>query len=200
MSEILEELFGSKERARLLRFFLQNPEAAFDSAEITRRNMLKWPKIRRDMDLLSRIKFVIKSQHKSKASYRLNQNFDFYPELKNLIAKSNTSPQCKSLAKISNLGSVKLAVVSGVFINYQKSKADMILVGDNISKAKLNNLMNSLEAEIGKEINFVLMTMEEFKYRLNMLDKFILEFLEGPHEEVVNKIMGLKQFIAKRKL
>lgn len=76
----------------------------------------------------------------------------------------------------------------------------MIIVGDAISKAKLKNLMNNLEAEIGKEISFVLMTMDEFKYRLNMLDKFVLEFLEGPHEELINKITGLKQFIAKRKL
>jgi hypothetical protein len=93
-----------------------------------------------------------------------------------------------------------LAVISGAFINYHKSKADMILVGDNISKARLNNLMQALEAEIGKEISFVLMTMDEFKYRLNMLDKFVLEFLEGPHEELINKITGLRQFIAKRKM
>jgi len=32
-----------------------------------------------------------------------------------------------------------------------------------------------------------------------MLDKFILEFLEGPHEEIINKISGLKRFIANRK-
>ncbi|MFZ2193475.1 MAG: hypothetical protein WAV31_04495 [Candidatus Moraniibacteriota bacterium] len=200
MSEILESLFSSKERVRILRFFLQNPEATFTSAEISRRNMLKPLKIRREIEMLSKIKFILKSTQKDKISYRLNQNFDFYPEMKNLFSRANTSPQCKSLARVANLGSVKLAVISGVFINYQKSKADMILVGDNISKARLNNLMSSLEAEIGKEINFVLMTMEEFKYRLNMLDKFILEFLEGPHEEVINKIVGLKQFIAKRKL
>ena len=75
----------------------------------------------------------------------------------------------------------------------------MILVGDGISRAKLKNLMSSLEAEIGKEIDFVLMSGEEFKYRLNMLDKFILEFLEGPHEEIINKISGLKRLIANRK-
>ena len=200
MSEILESLFGSKERARLLRFFLQNPDVPFDAPEIARRNMLKGMKIRREIEMLVRVKFIIKNTQKGKFFYRLNQNFDFYPELKNLIAKSNTSPQCKSLEKIGKIGNVKLAVISGVFINYHKSKADMILVGDNISKARLKNLMESLEAEIGKEISFVLMNMEEFKYRLNMLDKFILEFLEGPHEELINKITGLRQFIAKRKL
>lgn len=200
MSEILEILFGSKEKARLLRFFLQNPEGSFEFSDIVKRNMLKGQKVKNELFTLKNIRFVTKKSKGGKNFYQLNQNFNFYPELKNLIAKSNVYPQCQSLGKIGKIGNIKLAVISGVFISYEKSKADMIIVGDAVSKARLKNLMESLEAEIGKEINFVLMTMEEFKYRLNMLDKFVLEFLEGPHEEIINKITGLKQFIAKRKL
>jgi len=199
MSEILERLFGSRERARLLRFFLQNPEQLYEFSEVVRKNMINSTKSRRELNNLVVIKFIIRRTKQGKHYYQLNQNFNFYPELKNLIAKSNVYPQCKSLGNISKLGNIKLAAISGVFINYTKSKADMIIVGDAISKAKLKNLMDTLEAEIGKEINFVLMTMDEFKYRLNMLDKFILEFLEGPHEEIINKIQGLRQLIANRK-
>lgn len=200
MSEILEILFGSKEKARLLRFFLQNPEGLFEFSDIVKRNMLNSQKVKHEILTLKNIKFVTRKTKGGKNFYQLNQEFNFYPELKNLIAKSNVYPQCQSLGKIGKTGNIKLAVISGVFISYEKSKADMIIVGDAVSKPRLKNLMSSLEAEIGKEINFVLMTMEEFKYRLNMLDKFVLEFLEGPHEEVINKIPGLKQFIAKRKL
>jgi len=198
MSEILESLFGSKERASLLRFFLQNPDQEYDYAEVVRRNMLK-NNARKEIDRLTKIKFISRHSRKGKVSYILNQNFSFYPELKNLISKSNIYPQCKSLAKIAKIGNIKLAVISGIFINYQKGKADMIIVGDDIKRARLKNLMATLEAEIGKEIDFVLMNSEEFKYRLNMLDKFILEFLEGPHEELINKIQWLKHLIAKRK-
>jgi len=182
-----------------LRFFLQNPDQLYEFSDVVRKNMLKNTNTRKELQNLVRIKFAIKRTKQGKNYYQLNQDFNFYPELKNLIAKSNVYPQCMSLGKISKIGNIKLAAISGVFINYHKSKADMILVGDAISKAKLKNLMNNLEAEIGKEINFVLMTMDEFKYRLNMLDKFVLEFLEGPHEEVINKIQGLKQLIANRK-
>lgn len=198
MSEILESLFGSKERARLLRFFLQNPDQEYSYLEITRRNMLKG-NIKKEIENLKKIKFILRRAKNGNISYVLNRNFSFYPELKNLISKSNVYPQCKSIAKIGKIGNVKLAVISGVFINYEKGKADMIIVGDDIGRAKLRNLMASLEAEIGKEIDFVLMSSEEFKYRLNMLDKFILDFLEGPHEEIINKITWLKHFIAKRK-
>jgi len=200
MTAILENLFGSKERARLLRFFIQNPDNSYAFSEIAKRNMLRGPKVKREIDNLFKMKFILRKTVKGKPAYHLNQEFEFYPELKSLIAKSNVSPHCQSLSKVPKIGNIKLTVVSGAFINYQKSKADMIIVGNEISKAKLNRLMEGLEAEIGKEINFVLMNMEEFKYRLNMLDKFVLEFLEGPHEEIINKIPGLKQFIAKRKM
>jgi hypothetical protein len=199
MSEILENLFGSRERARLLRFFLQNPEKEFGLKEVSRRTMLNNLAAKKEILNLAKIKFILTRTRKGKNFYLLNQNFNFYPELKNLIAKSNIYPQCKSLARIKGIGNIKYAGISGVFINYHKSKADLVLVGEDVSRSKLKSLMNNLEAEIGKEINFVLMNSEEMKYRLNMLDKFLLEFFEGPHEELINKVLGLKQFIAGRK-
>jgi len=199
MSEILESLFNSKEKTRLLRFFLQNPDQEYGPQEVMKRNMLNKAKGKKELDGLRKIKFVTERKKKGKNFYILNQNFIFYPELKNLVAKDNIYPKSRNLDKLKHLGNMKLAVVSGAFINYSKSKADMILVGDDVSRSRLKSLMSALEAELGKEIDFVLMNGEEFKYRLNMLDKFILEFLEGPHEEIVNKITGLKRFIAGRK-
>jgi len=199
MSDVLEAIFGSKEKMRLLRFFLQNPEHEYEIGDIAQRNMLVVKKMKKELVNLVKIKFVLTKTKKGKTQYLLNQNFVFYPELKSLIAKDNIFPQSRSLDKIKYLGNVRLAAISGAFINYHKSKADMILVVDEVNRSKLKNLMNNLEAEIGKEIDFVLMNNEEFKYRLNMLDKFILEFLEGPHEEVINKISGLKRFILSRK-
>lgn len=199
MSEILANLFGSKDKTRLLRFFLQNPEQEYEIKEVTKRNMLKSSRVKKELLGLKKIKFVLRKTKKGKAYYMLNCNFIFYPELKNLISKANIYPQSENLSKIKNIGNIKLVAISGAFINYNKSKADMILVANDVNRAKLKNIMHKLEAEIGKEIDFVLMSLEEFKYRLNMLDKFILEFLEGPHEEIINKIIGLRQFIANRK-
>jgi len=200
MVDVLESLFGSKERARLLRFFIQNPQEVFSFSEIVKKNMLRSNKTRSELINLVKIKCLVKRKKKRNNFYQLNPKFNFYPELRDLIIKANAYPQCQSLAKFAKIGNMKLVAVSGVFVNYDKSKGDIILVGDAISKAKLKNVMASLEAEIGKEVIFMLMTMEDFKYRLNMLDKFVLGFLEGPHEEIINKVTGLKRFIAKRKL
>jgi hypothetical protein len=196
MSEILESLFGSKARARILRFFLLNPEQEYSLAEVAKKNMLEHSRFQKEVNSLKKIKFLLEKSRQGKKYFVLNTEFPFYPELRNLIIKSNVFPQCLSLGKLKNIGDVKLAMLSGVFLNYPKSKADMLLVVDNLNRTKLRNLMINLEAEIGKEIRYVLITSEEFKYRMNMLDRFILEFIEGPHDELVNKVPMLKRFAA----
>ena len=197
MSEILESLFGSKAKTRILRFFSLNCESDFNIAEISARNMLVSATVRKEINELKKIKFVIEKTKKGSKYYAVNQDFYFYQELKGLFAKSTSSPQCKGLARL--IGDVKLALVSGIFLNYTKSKVDLVLVANNVSRGKLKSVMNSLEAEIGKEVSFVLMNSEEFKYRLDMLDRFLLDFIEGTHLEIIDKIPGLKRFIIGRK-
>jgi len=196
MSEILETLFGSRAKARVLRFFLLNSENDYSVAEITKKNMLTLAQVRKELNCLKKIKFISEKIKKREKRYILNKNFHFFPELKSLVAKSNVYPQCKSINKIKGVGDAKLVLISGVFLNYPKSKVDMILVINNIHRSKLKNVMNSLEAEVGREVSFVLMNSDEFKYRLDMLDRFIIDFLESPYDEVINKIPGLKRFVA----
>jgi hypothetical protein len=199
MPDILEVLFGSRTRARLLRFFLLNPDQEYHSSEIIRRNMARKPEALREINNFKKIKFISERIRKGKKYYILNNSFPFFPELRNLVVKSNIYPQCKSLGRIKNIGDIKLALISGVFLNYPKSKADMILVANSITRRKLKNLISSIEAEIGKEISYVLISTEELKYRMNMLDRFLLEFFEGPHDEIINKVPGLKRFISNLK-
>ncbi len=196
MSEILEILFGSRAKARLLRFFLQNPETEYPLSEITEKNMVNKFQAKKEINSLKSVKFIAEKIKGGKKIYALNRDFPFYPELRSLIIKSNIYPQCRSLGKIKGIGDVKLALISGIFLNYPRSKADMMIVANNVSRGGLKNLMKNLEAEIGKEISYVLMNNDEFKYRLDMMDRFILDFLEGPHDEIINKLPKLKRFIA----
>lgn len=199
MSEILETLFGGKAKARIIRFFLLNGETEFSIAEITQKTMLASSAVRKEINELKKIRFITEKTKKGVKVYTQDSTFQYHQELNNLFAKSTSSPQCKSLTRIKNVGDVKLALISGVFLNYAKSKVDMILVANNVSRSKLKSVMNSLEAEVGKEISFVLMNSDEFKYRLDMLDRFLLDFIEDTHVEIVDKIPGFKRFMLSRK-
>lgn len=199
MSEVLESLFGSKAKTRILRFFLLNSEKEFTAQDVAKKNMLAVASVRKEINDLKKIKFLVEKNKKGSKYYVLDQGFCFYSELKSLFAKSTASPESKSLSKLKNIGDVKLALVSGIFLNYPKSKVDMVLVANNVSRGKLKSVMNSLEAEIGKEVSFVLMNSDEFKYRLDMLDRFLLDFVEGAHLELIDKIPGFKRFLLSRK-
>ena len=72
----------------------------------------------------------------------------------------------------------------------------MILVVNNVNRSKLKAAMSFLEAEVGRDIRFVLMSNEELQYRLNMMDRFLMEFLEHSHQEIINKAPELKRFVA----
>ena len=126
--------------------------------------------------------------------FTLNPDFEFFSELRSLILKSSAGEKEKMINKVSNLGRVRLAVISGIFlsdpdsINQYDAPADLFIVGDDINRAKLRNFLGSLEAEIGTEIKFTLMDKEEFDYRYSMFDRFVRVLLEGPHEKIVNKI------------
>lgn len=197
MSLILfDTLFGSKARARLIRFFLLNPGAEFGTAEVSEKTLIAKPEAVRELSRLAKMKLVIERSRKGRKCFAVNEEFPFYTELKSLVSKLNVHAQSQVFRKLKIVGEVKLILISGLFLNYPKSKVDMILVMNNANRTKLKHAIAHLEAEVGKEIRFVLMNSEELHYRLNMLDRFFIEFLEGPYEEVTNKVPELKRFVA----
>ena len=195
MSEVLEVLFGSKSKVRVLRFFLLNAEGEYAIDEIAKKNMLTLAAVRKEINALKKIGLIREKNKKGKKVYQLNQQFHFGAELRSLFSRSTASPESKTLLRLKTVGDVKLALISGIFLDHPKSKVDLVLVVNNVNRSKLKNVMNTLEAEIGKEVSFALMNSDEFKYRLDMLDRFLLDFLAGPHTELVDKIPGLKRFI-----
>lgn len=198
MPEIFSQLFESRVRARLIKFFMLNNKHEYSHREVVQKNKMSSVQIARELHRFEKMKMIFVRTKKGKKFFQTNTGFIFYPELKNLVVKSNTMPECRSLSQIKNLGRVKLALISGVFLNYPKGRADLLVVADEVSRAKLKHLLENLEAEVGKEINYSLMGADEFKYRTDMLDKFIMEFLESPYEEIICKVANLKEIANRR--
>ena len=198
MPEIFSQLFESRVKARLIKFFMLNDKREYSQQEVVQKNKMSSVQITKELNRFEKMKMIIVRTKKGKRFFQTNTGFIFYPELKNLVVNSNTMPECRSLSPIKNLGKVRLALISGVFLNYPKGRADLLLVGDEMSRAKLKHLLENLEAEVGKEINYSFMSSDEFKYRTDMLDKFIMEFLESPYEEIICKVPNLKEIANRR--
>ena len=137
---------------------------------------------------LKEIKFVDQKTIKGRHVFKTNPNFYFYDELKELVFKANPASKEKLIKRISLLGKIKLAVISGIFLNFDNARADLMVVGDDIKPAKFNKFLKDLEAEVGKEINCALMAVKEFYYRYNMYDRFVRDILDFKHEKLINKL------------
>lgn len=193
---LFDTLFGSRVRARLLRLFLLNPETEFDATAAAKRVQLKRPEVVKELGRLEKMKFVQAKRKSGKKVYQVRLDFPFFSELRALVSKLNLNTRSAVFRKLKQTGNVKLVLITGVFINYPKSKVDMLLVIDNASKLKLRNTLQTLEAEIGKEVRYSLMTSEEIRYRIDMLDRFLIEFFEGPYESVIDKMPDIKRFVS----
>ncbi len=195
MVDILEHLFGSRSRARMLRFFVLNPGKEISLAQLRTRLNIDGRRVRADVHMLRKIGFVTESTLKKEKIYVLDETFPYYVEMRNLFIKANTSPQCKELRKLEDVGRIKLILTSGIFLNYDKARVDILIVSDDINRQKLLKAIHAIEAEVGREVRYMAMTSEELNYRLNMMDRFLIDVLESPHNLVVNRIPKLQKFI-----
>lgn len=195
---ILDNLFGSRVRVKLLKLLYRQHPATFSISELTVRIQEPVFIARReltvlhDIGLLRRFK-VGSGPSRERERFGLNPEFDFFEELQHLVLKPSPGETSRLIQRLNALGRVKLAVVAGIFVSQPEDltyepPADLFVVGDDIDKKKLANFLKGLEADMGTEVRFATMDKDEFKYRFEMFDRFIRVLLEGPHQKIINKL------------
>jgi len=194
-TDIFEELFGSKEKARLIRFFLFNEKMSLTASEIGTKNRLRADVTRKALRSLLKIGLIKEQTKKRKKYFTLNDAFPYISQLYNLISASNTLEQCRNLSRLRRSGAVKFAAVSGLFTNSPKASIDILIVVNDLKRAKIEQVIAYIEAEVGREVRYALLDIEEFRYRMEMLDRFLKDFFEGKYEEIVNKMPTLTRSI-----
>ena len=204
MDQLLEKLFESVSKVRILRLFMQNPEYNFIFSELVKRTNLNSGTVKKELKKLLNIDLIktkivrIKPEQvssKDKKSirakkikiYYINPSFELLKELHDLIIKSSITSKTKLSQRLKKLGRIKLAIISGILINRDDSRADLLVVGDNIKKGALDSFLHQTESELGKHLQYTIMDTKEFKYRLDMYDRFLRDVLEGPHEKLINR-------------
>ncbi|HTP56653.1 MAG TPA: hypothetical protein VMJ72_00010 [Candidatus Paceibacterota bacterium] len=192
---ILDNLFGSRVRVKLLRLLFRQYPTTFSMAELSTRIQEPTFIARREIDGLRDIGLVRRSRGPGNTAdrYALNGEFDFFTELRDLILKPSPAENEHLVKRINSLGRVKLAILAGIFVSRPddltyETPADLFIVGDDIDRGRLTKFLKSLEAEIGTEIRFGVMEKEDFTYRFKMFDRFVRVLLEGPHRKIINKL------------
>ncbi len=188
--ETLAKLFGSENKVKMMRLFLFNPEKVFGNVEVAERIKTEVSKVRKELLNMEKMGLVKRRAGKVRGGqgFVLDSQFVYMEQLANFLINIEPLHPKEIIKRISKVGSVKMIVVAGVFIQEPESRVDMLIVGDGIKKSTLDGVVKLLESEIGKELKYTHFSTEEFKYRLSMCDKLTRDILDYPHRKVLNKL------------
>ncbi len=188
---MVEQLFGSKTRVKLLQLFYSNPNRSFYVREITRKIDEQINSVRRELSNLLSIGIITSDDAKNKLYYEVNQDYEYYPPLAAIfgggVMAASAAPAADSqAADIKTLGNVELAIYTGQFTRDETSGTDLLIVGD-VNQTKLGKFITDLEQQEGKELRFTVMPMQEFKYRQQVNDRFLTLVLSAKKQVLIDK-------------
>jgi len=218
---VIEQLFGSKTRVKLLQLFYSNPNRAFYVREITRKIDEQINSVRRELSNLLSIGIITSDATNNRLYYEVDQQYEYYKPLAMIFggmkitaaaepkaqAKKATSTDEKAdkptpepaktatkadvaaehpMAKgFRGLGKVDLALLTGQFTRDELSGIDVLIVGD-VNQAKADKFMAELEQAENKELRYAILPIENYKYRLQINDRFITNVLEAKKQVIIN--------------
>jgi len=211
--KILEQLFDSRARVRLMRLFLLNPRDAFETKDLTVRTKEQNKTVQKEINLLAKTGFIKKtsffkeSARKTKSGlpvrsrtqtgktkkkrvsgWQLDASFSYLEPMHHILVTSASLKREDIISKLKKTGNIKMVVLSGIFIREDNSAIDILIVGDRIKKHAIEKALSAIEAEVGKELTYAFFETNDFKYRMGMYDKFIRDVFDYPHQKIVDKL------------
>lgn len=178
---LLEDLIISRVRVKILTLFLENPSKIYHVRDIVRKVSEEINAVRRELAHLEKAGMLTKEQRANRLFYAFRKDYPLYYELMELVAKTHGLGWdiVKNKAK---LGKIKFAMLSGRYMRGLSHRGgtdvDLLIVG-SVVLPELGQLVKSEEVKRERELNYTVMTEEEFTFRKRRRDPFVQEILAG---------------------
>lgn len=195
---MIEQLFGSKTRVKLLQLFYSNPNRSFYVREITRKIDEQINSVRRELANLLNTGIITSDNSNNKVYYEVNQKYEFFAPLQEIFgggtkARKGTKAVSKAAelpldeaAELKALGNVEVALLTGQFTRDESSGIDILIVG-NVNQHALTKYVTELEKQEGKDLRYTVFSLDDFTYRLQIKDRFISNVLRAKKQVLLDK-------------
>lgn len=185
-----EKLFGSKTRAKLLKLFFENPEKSFYVREMTRVIDEQINSVRRELLNLESIGIIRNETFDNKIYYSANTKHPFTHPLNEIFSTKVDLTRDKDVHESTweeYIRPVKNYLVGLVVTNRLPGQEgiDLLIIGNDKTK-KLTHWAEVIEKKLGKPINYVIMSVDDFTYRRSVKDRFVNEILEMEISEIID--------------
>lgn len=174
----MEAIIGSRSRVKLLTLFLLNPGKRFYVREVERLTGENINSIRRELKNLEAIGLLKSHREGNLRYYSVDQEMSIYPELRDIFLKTEGAAELLG-QDITPLGDIQAAFIYGSFARGEagpSSDIDIIVIG-MVDEDALIVAVRETEKRLKREINYVLLTPEEFRSRKKKKDPFITNVL-----------------------
>ena len=191
---MIEQLFGSKTRVKLLQLFYSNPNRSFYVREITRKIDEQINSVRRELSNLLSIGIITSDNTNNKLYYEVNQKYEYYRPLQEIFGggvKKTTKrvtidqQHTETDNDLKSVGHIDLAIYTGQFTRDDSSGIDFLVVGD-VNPTALQKYVDEREAKEGKSIRYTSMTLPDFKYRQQIHDRFAVGVIQSKKQVLVD--------------
>lgn len=186
----IDALFGSKTRVKLLHLFMNNPGKAFFVREITRLIDEQINSVRRELANMLSVGVVHSETSENKLYYQVNEDYEYYAPFRTIFSDEKIISKSTAISRdskesawqdlIATAPGVRVAVAAGILARGSASSVDLLLVG-TMSKQQVSSLIQDIEKAKGRDLNYSVLSYDEFYYRLSVRDKFVTEILSGKH-------------------
>jgi hypothetical protein len=191
----LQDFMLSRVRVKLLKTFLTKPNEMFYVRQLTRITSEEINAVRRELSRMVSIGFIKSEKRGNRLYYYPSKSYDYYSELLSLVAKSTNLGH--DIRKNKNkIGKIKFAVLSTKYVRHLErlhNEVDLLVVG-TVILPELAKIVKKEEARRKIEMNYTVMTQEEFKFRKDRRDPFLLGILQtsrimllGDEEDLLDK-------------
>ena len=196
-SSPLEKLFGSKSRAKLLNLFFGNSDKSFYVREITRVIEEQINSVRRELLNLESIGVIKNETYDNKVYYSANMKHPYAHALVEIFSKKVDVSNDKDVRQGTwdeFTKPIRKYLSALMLTNREPGQegVDLLIVGDDSTK-KLTHWAEIVEKKMGKPINYVIFSVEDFLYRKSVRDKFLLEILDMNVSELVDPDKIIKE-------
>lgn len=174
------DLITSKTRVKILSLFLNNPNDMFHVREVVRRVDEEINAVRRELIYLEKKGILKREPRVNRVYYYLDKNYPHFFDLLLVQAKS-AGLGADIIENRIKLGKIKFAMLSGKFargIRDNPEDVDLLVVG-TVVIPELSLLIRGEEERRKHEINYTVMTEDEFNFRKRRRDPFITSIIYG---------------------
>jgi predicted nucleotidyltransferase len=200
--QVLEELFSSKARVAILRLFLLNPDDRFYVREVAARTNQPRRAIQRELPKLEAIGLLEHTIDGNRKYYRVNRKCSIFAELKSIFLKTvGLGDALREFLRQAE-GAIHVAFIYGSYAKGEESTTsdiDLFVVG-TITARELSAVLATAKSQLGREINPVMMTWEEFTAKVASRNHFVLSVLEEPKTFLVGNVEDLESLTGRGKV